>query len=232
MPKSTTRTPAGSCRVASRRATSTPKPSSPRKMLPTQAISVPAERGATSARSSGSGPGPAPIWMTITAASNASTPRIRRRIKSPFRIRGFPGVGVQRLDLVGVEVEKPPMRAMQVACRVPFEAHRHPGHVLDVAIDPLDPCHAAGEEQVHGVGAPGGAQPDARALRQQHPADLDRRLLRGRHAGRIEERLPLGQLGERLRGPRRISVRRRLQRADGAVQALEQLGRAWRRSAR
>src|SRR5947209_15404702 len=37
MPKSTTRTPSGSRRRASRRATSTPNASSPRKMLPTPA---------------------------------------------------------------------------------------------------------------------------------------------------------------------------------------------------
>ena len=40
MPKSTTRTSAGSSQLARRRATSTPKPSSPRKMLPIPAISM------------------------------------------------------------------------------------------------------------------------------------------------------------------------------------------------
>src|SRR5262249_36241012 len=40
MPKSTTRTPSGSGRLASRRTTSTPKASSPRKMLPMPAMRI------------------------------------------------------------------------------------------------------------------------------------------------------------------------------------------------
>ena len=93
-------------------------------------------------------------------SSPIKLPKTRRRTWPA----SFLEAGLERLDLVRVEVEEASVPAVQIGPRVVLGYHGHVGLVVDVPVDAHDPGGPAVQEDVHGVGAPPRAQADAGAL--------------------------------------------------------------------
>src|SRR5215469_18039461 len=97
----------------------------------------------------------AAIAAALISLITMSPPLGRRRGGLPRRAGpGWAG-GLDRLDLVGGEVEEPAVAPLQLGRWVVFRADRHVHLAVDVVQHGLHRRRAPGQEQVLGVGAPG-----------------------------------------------------------------------------
>src|SRR6266478_386624 len=201
MPKSATRTHSGSDSPASRFTTSTPKPSSWRKMLPIPATSIRCFISSISVSSQPRNLHSADFYIPNDVrhdfgqqvANRYQCYRAYQRCRSTLFVVCLPHVFLQafpttrtvrrqslyylavhqRLDFIRRKIKKSPVPAVQVCCEIVFDRHRHVAISVNIAEHRFHCRKPPLEKHVLRIGAPlSGTKPNTAALRHGDSADL------------------------------------------------------------